>query len=210
MFGALLFIIATSVLPCQGVSDGSYMLTMSRYMEVGKPQKICMTLYNQTLVDVYYTMQSGNKRYFFQIQKYRKGKGGCIDVTVPAYAAGTRNRLSISIVEPTGKFIDRSHDFVPSSPLRVTYIHSDKPIYKPGQLVRFRIMTVDSDLMPDLGKISLVRVITPTDVIMKQWRDIDNDKGIVTLEFQLAAEPLLGDWVILWRRAVIREEPRLK
>ncbi|XP_067667133.1 alpha-2-macroglobulin-like protein 1 [Haliotis asinina] len=210
MFGALLLVIASSVLPCQGVSDRNYILTMPRYMEVEKPQKICLTLYNMTPVDVYYTLQSGNKRYFIQTQKYRKGKGGCIDVTIPAYAAQTRNRLSMSIVEPTGTFLDRDYDFEARSPLRVIHVHSDKPVYKPGQLVRFRIMTVDNDLMPVLDKISLARIITPTDVIMKQWRDIDNDKGMVTLEFQLATEPLLGDWAILVETGLLQRRSQFK
>ncbi|XP_071112915.1 alpha-2-macroglobulin-like protein 1 [Haliotis cracherodii] len=197
MLAALLFIAAAVVVPSLGNNNGSYLLMMPKEMEVGKQQKICLTLYKYNRMDVYYTLESSGNRYFYRGQKYRKGKGGCITFTIPTEVARAPNKLVLSMVGPGGVLIHSSFYFTTTAPQRTTYIHSDKPIYKPGQLVRFRIMTIDSDLMPVLDKISVVRIITPSDVIMKQWRDLENGNGMLTLEFQLAAEPLLGDWMIM-------------
>ncbi|XP_046559069.1 LOW QUALITY PROTEIN: alpha-2-macroglobulin-like [Haliotis rubra] len=198
MFLGLLVLVAMATLPCQGNNKtGSYMLTMPSVLEVGKQQKICLTLYKHRRMDVYYSLKANKKRYFYQRQKYRRGQGGCITFTIPPDLGGIRHKLSMAMIGPRRMREHKSHTFTPQPQQRTTFIHSDKPIYKPGQLVRIRVMTIDSELMPSTDKISLVRIITPNDVIMKQWRDLDNKKGMVTLEFQLAAEPVLGDWVIL-------------
>ncbi|XP_071112931.1 alpha-2-macroglobulin-like [Haliotis cracherodii] len=200
MFLGLLVLASMVVLPCEGNNaTGSYLLTMPSQMEVGKQQRICLTLYKYRRMDVYYTLRcpEKKKRYFYERNKYRRGQGGCITFTIPKNLGGLRHKLSLAMIGPRRFREHSSHTFTPLAPQLTTFIHTDKPIYKPGQLVRIRIMTVDSELMPVTDKISLVRIITPSGVIMKQWRDLDNKKGMLTLEFQLAAEPMLGDWAIM-------------
>ncbi|KYO44645.1 hypothetical protein Y1Q_0010454 [Alligator mississippiensis] len=70
-----------------------------------------------------------------------------------------------------------------------TFIQTDKPIYKPGQTVKFRIVTMNEDFIA-------LNNSDPNNNRIGQWLDVVAQDGIADLSFQLAAEPPLGMYVI--------------
>ncbi|XP_062569978.1 alpha-1-inhibitor 3-like, partial [Saccostrea cucullata] len=80
----------------------------------------------------------------------------------------------------------------------VTLIQTDKPLYKPGQSVKFRIMRLkaDNNLLPDTDKIKWVYVENPSNIRIMQWKQVPTTKGIATLEMLLSEDPPLGTWMI--------------
>ncbi|CAG9810260.1 unnamed protein product [Chironomus riparius] len=82
-----------------------------------------------------------------------------------------------------------------------TFIQTDKPIYKPGDTVRFRVIVVDRDLRPyHMNNIN----INVTDSLNRPIREFDdlgeNFLGVFTNNFTLGQNTPLGIWKI---RAVI-------
>lgn len=77
----------------------------------------------------------------------------------------------------------------------VTFVQTDKPMYKPGQTVKFRVFTLMSNLKPRLGEIKSIFVKDPNGIRVKQFLDVFT-KGIGSFEFQLVAEAKLGLWNI--------------
>ncbi|KAM6309767.1 alpha-2-macroglobulin-like protein 1 [Podargus strigoides] len=77
-----------------------------------------------------------------------------------------------------------------------TFIQLDKPIYNPGQTVRFRIVTLTEDFAPVNSKYSVVEVQDPNQNRIGQWLDVRPKQGIADLSFQLAAELSLGTYTI--------------
>ncbi|XP_054019891.1 alpha-2-macroglobulin-like protein 1 [Dryobates pubescens] len=77
-----------------------------------------------------------------------------------------------------------------------TFIQMDKPIYNPGQTVRFRIVTLTEDFAPINSKYSVVEVQDPNQNRVGQWLDVRAKQGIAELSFQLAAELALGTYTI--------------
>ena len=77
-----------------------------------------------------------------------------------------------------------------------TFVQTDKPIYKPGETVRFRVMTIDRDLKPWVGVVPLVTIKNPGDVRVRQWRDVENKLGLLSFDMALSEDPSLGIWVI--------------
>ncbi|XP_054243525.1 alpha-2-macroglobulin-like protein 1 [Indicator indicator] len=77
-----------------------------------------------------------------------------------------------------------------------TFIQMDKPIYNPGQTVRFRIVTLTEDFAPVNSKYSVVEVQDPNQNRVGQWLDVKAKQGIAELSFQLAAELALGTYTI--------------
>ncbi|KAK3709154.1 hypothetical protein QZH41_018067 [Actinostola sp. cb2023] len=69
------------------------------------------------------------------------------------------------------------------------FIQTDKPIYKPGQTIRMRVVGVKPDLKPLGGK-------SPTGTRMMQWNNMDFQNGIASVEMLLSKHPVLGEWKI--------------
>ncbi|XP_034611566.1 alpha-2-macroglobulin-like protein 1 isoform X5 [Trachemys scripta elegans] len=77
-----------------------------------------------------------------------------------------------------------------------TFVQTDKAIYKPGQTVKFRIVSLDKDFVPSTRKLPLVTVQDPSGNRIAQWRDVTPQQGIVDLSLPLSAEPALGTYAI--------------
>ncbi|NWR60292.1 A2ML1 protein, partial [Bucorvus abyssinicus] len=68
-------------------------------------------------------------------------------------------------------------------------IQTDKAVYKPGQEVKFRVVSLDKDFAPSNEK-------DPSGNRIAQWREVSPRQGIVDLSLPLAAEPALGTYII--------------
>ncbi|XP_039359979.1 alpha-2-macroglobulin-like protein 1 [Mauremys reevesii] len=77
-----------------------------------------------------------------------------------------------------------------------TFVQTDKAVYKPGQTVKFRIVSLDKDFVPCTRKLPLVTVQDPNENRIAQWRDVTPQQGIVDLSLPLSAEPALGTYAI--------------
>ncbi|KAL4234383.1 hypothetical protein ACF0H5_006030 [Mactra antiquata] len=79
------------------------------------------------------------------------------------------------------------------------FIQTDKPIYKPGDTVHFRVLALDKDLKP-LPKVVTVQIKNPSgDIIMKKLSQQPNSADFVPLiqdDFLLDRDPKLGDYEI--------------
>ncbi|NXX49767.1 A2ML1 protein, partial [Tricholaema leucomelas] len=69
------------------------------------------------------------------------------------------------------------------------FIQTDKAVYKPGQQVKFRVVSLDHDLVASNEK-------DPGGNRIAQWQEVTPQQGIVELSLPLAAEPALGTYTI--------------
>ncbi|XP_074748428.1 alpha-2-macroglobulin-like protein 1 [Strix uralensis] len=76
------------------------------------------------------------------------------------------------------------------------FIQTDKAVYKPGQQVKFRIVSLDKDFAPSNKKLPLVFLKDPSGNRIAQWQEVSPQQGIVDLSLPLAAEPALGTYII--------------
>ncbi|NXJ67571.1 A2ML1 protein, partial [Rostratula benghalensis] len=76
------------------------------------------------------------------------------------------------------------------------FVQTDKAVYKPGQQVKFRIVSMDKDFSPSNKKSTCPCVQDPNQNLIAQWRDVSPQQGIVDLSLPLAAEPALGMYTI--------------
>uniref|UniRef100_A0A1I7TL17 TEP1-F n=1 Tax=Caenorhabditis tropicalis TaxID=1561998 RepID=A0A1I7TL17_9PELO len=75
------------------------------------------------------------------------------------------------------------------------FIQTDRAIYRPASLVRYRAIVVKSDLKPYVGN-ATIKVFDPSRNLISQTIDVPLDRGVYSGELQLAEETLLGDWTI--------------
>ncbi|GFS90052.1 alpha-1-inhibitor 3 [Nephila pilipes] len=80
----------------------------------------------------------------------------------------------------------------------ITLIQTDKPLYKPGQMVKFRVLKFDQNLRPSNKNNDTADVFVedPKGARLFQFKEIDLGKGIQQMQFPLADETALGSWSI--------------
>ncbi|KAM7352895.1 thioester-containing protein 2 isoform 11-T11 [Cochliomyia hominivorax] len=75
------------------------------------------------------------------------------------------------------------------------YIQTDKAVYKPNDLVQYRIVVLDENTRA--AKLKQPMRLSFKDAagnFVKQINDIQLNKGVYTGDFQLTEEPVLGEW----------------
>ncbi len=93
--------------------------------------------------------------------------------------------------------------FEDSAPMRmidgaVVFVETDKPIYKPGQDLRVRVLRLDAELKPLPGEVTVeITVAKGIKVFKKQT--ISDDYGMASLTMPLSTEPNLGVWKVTAR-----------
>ncbi|KAB0349663.1 hypothetical protein FD754_014520 [Muntiacus muntjak] len=75
------------------------------------------------------------------------------------------------------------------------FIQTDKPLYKPKQEVKFRVVTLFSDFKPYKTFLNIL-IKDPKSNLIQQWLSEKSDLGVVSKTFQLSSHPILGDWSI--------------
>ena len=77
----------------------------------------------------------------------------------------------------------------------LVFVETDKPIYKPGQTIHIRVLTLDPQLKPVPGNVTVEVMDAKGLKVFK--RDISaDDFGMAGLELPLSTEPNLGGWKI--------------
>ena len=86
------------------------------------------------------------------------------------------------------------------SPVKVedgtlVFAESDKPIYKPGQTVHIRVLTLDPQLKPVTGPIT-VEVMDAKGLKVFKRDATTDDYGMASMDLPLSTEPNLGVWKV--------------
>ncbi|XP_050400640.1 alpha-1-macroglobulin isoform X3 [Patella vulgata] len=171
-------------------NETGYILTLPRILQAGAKERFCLMFHDGPLEYSTFTLRLTHQDTEIQdTYELWTDEGGCEEFAIPN-KVGT---YTVSLVHDD-KLLQEMEVEVRGQNL-ITFIQTDKPMYKPGQKVNYRIMTMKRDLKPRVGKITEVFIKDPNEIRVKQWLDIDSD-GLSSFEFQLAAEPKLGDWTI--------------
>ncbi|XP_008823714.1 ovostatin homolog [Nannospalax galili] len=81
-----------------------------------------------------------------------------------------------------------------------TFVQTDKPIYKPGANVHFRIVTLNTWFKSVDSLYPLITLQDPQNNVIFQWQNVTSFRNITQLSFQLTPEPMFGDYTIVVRR----------
>ncbi|XP_036923697.1 pregnancy zone protein-like [Sturnira hondurensis] len=79
----------------------------------------------------------------------------------------------------------------------LVFVQTDKPVYKPGQTVRFRIVSVDVNFLPLNETFPVVYIENPKRNRIFQWQSLGLQGGLNQLSFPLSVEPALGPYKVI-------------
>ncbi|XP_077311729.1 alpha-2-macroglobulin-like isoform X2 [Lithobates pipiens] len=109
--------------------------------------------------------------------------------------------LNISI-ENAGETVVKSTKVLVKKTRSSLLVQTDKAVYKPGQTVNFRILSINEDLKPKDTVLPVVELQDSGNNKIGQWLNVSVSQGLVELSFPLSFEPPLGEYSIRVKNTV--------
>ncbi|XP_076201906.1 alpha-2-macroglobulin-like protein 1 isoform X2 [Aptenodytes patagonicus] len=103
--------------------------------------------------------------------------------------------IGITVLEANSEYQKKQKVLIKHTDKK-TFIQTDKPVYKPGQIVKLRIVTLDQNFIASNETHRLVELKDPKGNRIAQWLNVTPVGGIVDLSFPLAAEAPVGEYTI--------------
>jgi len=190
-FLLILALIASVIPGCNPSVAGatSYLAVVPKVLHAGGQEAVSVALFSEeglTSGKVEVALLSDGEE-IVTVEGTIKGKG-TIQFQVPDVEEG-----NYEIVVKGEGFEDRASVAVERSFL--IFLETDKPIYKPGQTIHMRAITLDSDLRPT-GEAVTVEVLDAKGIKIFRTELTTDEYGTVTIDLPISDEPNLGIWKI--------------
>ncbi|XP_039282066.1 alpha-1-macroglobulin [Nilaparvata lugens] len=168
---------------------------------VGSIENVCISLHNRTTgspisISLFHP---ATEDVITRVQSIVENSTSCVAITIP-WTSEVEGRLRIQIAE------SGESNLVVTSEKRITFSHQplvtiispDKPVYRPGDTVRFRILTLTHHLKISKIQVERVWIESPNGIVLEQWKgdSLEPRKGLIQIDFTLSEESLLGEWRI--------------
>ncbi|XP_075072211.1 alpha-2-macroglobulin-like isoform X2 [Mixophyes fleayi] len=181
--------------------DPTYMLLVPTLLKAGKEQKFCLDLshlnesvtatvtleteqQNTTLLEKRITQSEDNCCVTFVTPETDKEKVGYVTLDAVGDSLHFKSRRSVLI----------------RNLQNLVFFQTDKPIYKPGQKVQFRIVSLDETFHTAPEKFPVIYIEDPQRNRISQWLNVETTRGIAQESFLLASEPQLGTYKLVAQR----------
>ncbi|XP_020782533.2 alpha-2-macroglobulin isoform X2 [Boleophthalmus pectinirostris] len=197
---AVLALIVASVLlqtaTAGNINDTIYVVTVSSRVKAAAPQTLCTQVHGPSepvVLTVALVLESSSSTLLEEtIEKdfYR-----CITFQAPVVPRSTVASVNVTIQGESGTLSKKTKIMIEPA----TFIHiiqSDKPIYKPGQTVKFRITSLDANFIPVKRVYKVIELEDPSTNRIAQWLDKTIDGGILDLSHPIIPEAAQGTYTI--------------
>jgi CD109 antigen len=177
--------------PVERPVDG-YLAVAPRILQAGQVQPVSVSLFHKqkpAIAEVRLALFKDGKALAGTSARI-EGRGS-IPLEVPPLADG-----EYELVLTGRSFQARSPVRVEASTL--VFVETDKPIYKPGQTVHIRVLTLDGQLKPLAAPVTVEVSDAKGLKIFKREVDTD-DFGLANVDLPLSTEPHLGVWKVTVR-----------
>ncbi|NXO64096.1 A2MG protein, partial [Phainopepla nitens] len=178
-----------------------YMVLVPFLIHTNSHEKICIQLtYLNESVTLSATLEYlGENRSLIDDVVSEKDVFTCIPFSLPKSRLPLPTVfLAVSVTGATLQFSSRKLVLVQNSESLV-FMQTDKPIYKPGQTVLFRIVSLDEEFRPENEMVSMI--IDPKKNRLYQWTNVELEMGFVQLFFNLTSEPIQGTYTVVAQKA---------
>ncbi|NXD41929.1 A2MG protein, partial [Copsychus sechellarum] len=166
-----------------------YMVLVPFLIHTDSQEKVCVQLthLNESVTLIQEAFKDGLLHSFFLTFQLPKSKFPLPDMF-----------LTVTVKGDTLQFSSRKLVAVQNSESLV-FIQTDKPIYKPGQTVLFRIVSLDEGFRPVNEMVSTI--LDPKKNRLYQWTNVELEMGFIQLFFNLTSEPIQGTYTVVTQKA---------
>ncbi|XP_048838019.1 alpha-2-macroglobulin isoform X2 [Brienomyrus brachyistius] len=179
-----------------GTNVLDYLVTVTSQAVSGSTETVCVHLESQVPVTVNISLlMEGDETVVLMEEVVAPPFYRCVPFQIPAVFSHRVATLHATFKGPTEHVTENTRIFIiPSGSLPI--MQTDKPIYKPGQEVMFRIATVDFSFLPLNQKYKTVELKDSNHNRIAQWLNQSAASGILDFSYRLSAESPQGSYVI--------------
>ncbi|NXL68045.1 A2MG protein, partial [Chordeiles acutipennis] len=182
-----------------------YMVLLPFLIDTDSPEKVCVQLthLNESVTLSATLEHQGENRSLIDDVVSEKDVFTCIPFSLPKSNSTSVAFLTVTVKGETLQFKSRKSVLVQNSESLV-FVQTDKPIYKPGQTVLFRIVSLDKDFYPLNEKVDTFFYLLwqdPQRNRIYQWQGVELETGLTQLSFPLTSEPIQGSYKIVVQKS---------
>ncbi|NXF65435.1 A2MG protein, partial [Ciccaba nigrolineata] len=173
-----------------------YMVLLPFLIHTDSPEKVCVQLthLNESVTLSATLEYQGENRSLIDDVVSEKDVFTCIPFSLPkSNSTSPVTFITVMVKGATLQFRSRKSLLVKNSESLV-FVQTDKPIYKPGQTVLFRIVSLDKDFRP-------LNEVDPKRNRLYQWTKAELKRGLIQLSFSLTSEPMQGTYTVVAQQA---------
>ncbi|XP_053925174.1 alpha-2-macroglobulin isoform X2 [Cuculus canorus] len=196
IFLLLLFFVPGDASPA---TEPQYMVLLPSVIHTDSPEKVCVQLthLNESVTLSAMLEYQGENRSLINDVVSEKDTFTCVPFSLPkSNSPSPVTFMSVMVKGATLEFRSRRLVLVENSESLI-FVQTDKPIYKPGQTVLFRIVSLDKDFYPLNEVLPLVFVEDPKNNRLYQWTKAELKGGLIQLFFNLSSEPMQGTYAVV-------------
>ncbi|KAK2537741.1 hypothetical protein Q9233_002591 [Columba guinea] len=199
IFLLLVFILPGNTFP---TTEPQYMVLLPFLIHTDSSEKVCVQLthLNESVTLSAILEYQGENRSLIDDVMSEKDVFTCIPFSLPKSNSTSVAFLTVVVKGATLRFRSRKSVLVKNSESLV-FVQTDKPIYKPGQTVLFRIVSLDKDFYPLNEKFPFVYVQDPQRNRVYQWQGVELETGLTQLSFPLTSDPIQGSYKIVVQKS---------
>ncbi|KAM6093422.1 ovostatin-like [Theristicus caerulescens] len=178
-------------------SEPQYVLLVPTVVRSNSPQTACVQLHRlREPLALSIILEYGSiRKTLFEESVTKNDFFKCCEFKVPPATSDPLAFISFSAKGTMVNLAER-RSVVIQNVDNTVFIQMDKPIYKPGQKVMFRVVSLDSQFRPVQETYPRIIIEDPDQNKIFQWLDVASQHGIVQLSFPLIPEPILGSYHI--------------
>uniref|UniRef100_UPI0037E9016A alpha-2-macroglobulin-like protein 1 n=1 Tax=Semicossyphus pulcher TaxID=241346 RepID=UPI0037E9016A len=196
MFAVIIAATLLQTATSSDVPDIIFTVAVSSQVRGGERETMCVQIHSPTETTVKVTLDVNSIPNLILKEKVDKDFYRCVEFQVPTVSRKTEAKITIGF---EGKFSAVSKDtkiFI-SPPSVIHIVHTDKPTYKPGQTVHFRIVSIDDNFIPVKQEYKVVALQDPNSNRIAQWLDQHITGGILDLSHEMIPEAVEGTYKII-------------
>ncbi|XP_077026087.1 alpha-2-macroglobulin-like [Tamandua tetradactyla] len=187
--------------------EPQYMALVPSLLHTETPEKGCLLLshLNETVTVTASLESLRRNQSLFTDLVAEKDLFHCFSFTVPRSSYNKEVLfLTVQVRGLTQEFKRRTTVLVQNKESLV-FVQTDKPIYKPEQTVKFRIVSLDENFHPLNELFPLVYIEDPKGNRVAQWQNLKLENGLKQVFFSLSSEPIQGSYKVVVQKESERQ-----
>lgn len=178
------------------ISGVLFLVLATKIIRPGHVYRISVTNYSPQQVTTHASILRDGLDIASAEQQCTTGVPETMMLRVPPQALEGIYKLKIEGRTDTDEVVFSNETMLEFSQRSITiYVQTDKPIYKQGQVVKFRTVPITTDLKPFSDSLD-VYMLDPSGIVVKRWLSKQTNLGSVSIEYPLSNQPVLGSWTI--------------
>ncbi|XP_028319635.1 alpha-2-macroglobulin-P-like [Gouania willdenowi] len=197
----LLCVLVSSSLPSSSSSSASlndtmFAVAVSSFLTAGHQESVCAHVQDPTQpVTLTVVLDMKTEKTLVLEESVTHNFYRCLSFQVPTVLRETLAFLEVTLRGQNSSLIKKTKVVI-HPPSFIHVVQTDKPIYKPGQTVKFRIVSMDSSFVP-VGRVyKVVALQDPNSNRIAQWLNQTMDQGIIDLSHPIITEAEQGSYTI--------------